>query len=114
MSDGNHTLYIHAKDAAGNWGTTTSITLTIDKTAPVITGVTLVPGTIAIGAASVTLNVTANDGTGVGILFSLCALYARFFSATKDAEIILQFQHLTMTDETRGEMGTKIVVDEEM
>ena len=67
LSDGNHTLYIHAKDAAGNWGTTTSITLTIDKTAPVITGVTLVPGTIAIGAASVTLNVTANDGTGVGI-----------------------------------------------
>ena len=67
LSDGNHTLYVHAKDAAGNWGATSSMTLTVDKTAPAITNVSLVPSTIAFGAASVTLNVTANDGTGVGV-----------------------------------------------
>lgn len=66
LSDGNHTIYVHGKDAAGNWGATGTTILVIDKTAPAISSVTLTPSTIAFGAASVTLNVTASDaGTGV-------------------------------------------------
>ena len=67
LSEGNHTIYAHGKDAAGNWGTTSSTILVIDKTAPTISSVTLTPNTILPGAASVTLNVAASDGTGTGL-----------------------------------------------
>jgi len=66
LSNGNHTLYLHAKDAAGNWGANVTLTLVIDKAAPIITGATLTPSTIAFGTASVGLAVSATDaGTGV-------------------------------------------------
>jgi FtsP/CotA-like multicopper oxidase with cupredoxin domain len=32
LSNGNHTIYVHAKDAAGNWGATSSTVLVIAKT----------------------------------------------------------------------------------
>jgi hypothetical protein len=66
LSEGEHTIYVHGKDAAGNWGATSSEILVVDKTAPTITGVSLTPDTIAFGTASVTLNVAA-DGTGSGV-----------------------------------------------
>ena len=31
LSNGNHTIYVHAKDAAGNWGTTSTTILVINK-----------------------------------------------------------------------------------
>ena len=66
LSEGNHTIYIHGRDAAGNWGATSTTILVIDKTAPTINSSTLTPSTIAFGAASTQLNVTATDtGTGV-------------------------------------------------
>ena len=66
LSEGNHTIYVYGKDAAGNWGDTSTTILVIDKTAPTISSVTLAPNTIAFGAASVTLNVSATDaGSGV-------------------------------------------------
>jgi hypothetical protein len=66
LSDGDHTIYVHGKDAAGNWGDTSSTILVIDKTAPTISSVSLTPSTIAFSTASVTLNVSANDtGTSV-------------------------------------------------
>jgi len=66
LSNGNHTIYVHGRDAAGNWGATSTTILVIDKTVPTITSVTLNPNTIAIGTASVKLNVVADDtGTGV-------------------------------------------------
>ncbi len=34
LSNGTHTIYVHAKDAAGNWGEASSTTILIDKTAP--------------------------------------------------------------------------------
>ncbi len=34
MSNGTHTIYVHAKDAAGNWGATATGELVIDKAAP--------------------------------------------------------------------------------
>ncbi len=61
LSNGNHTIYVHGKDAAGNWGATSTTTLVIDKTVPTITSVTLNPNTIAFGTPSVTLNVVATD-----------------------------------------------------
>ena len=39
LSEGDHTLYAHALDAAGNWGATDSTILVIDKTAPTVTGI---------------------------------------------------------------------------
>jgi hypothetical protein len=66
LANGNHTIYVHGKDAAGNWGATSTTTLVVDKTAPTISGASLSPNTIVFGTASVTLNVTAADvGTSV-------------------------------------------------
>ena len=66
LSNGNHTIYVRSKDAAGNWGTTSTTILVIDKIAPTITSDAVNPATIAFGTASVTLNVVASDtGTGV-------------------------------------------------
>jgi FtsP/CotA-like multicopper oxidase with cupredoxin domain len=68
LSNGNHTIYVHGKDAAGNWGATSSTILVIDKTAPTISSVTLTPSTLALGAASTQLTVSATDtGTGVSL-----------------------------------------------
>jgi hypothetical protein len=36
MTNGNHTIYVHARDAAGNWGATGSTVLTVDKIAPTV------------------------------------------------------------------------------
>lgn len=66
LPDGNHTIYVHGRDAAGNWGSTSSTVLVVDKTGPAISGVTIVPNTIAFGTASVQLSVSATDAiTGV-------------------------------------------------
>ncbi|MCJ7710826.1 MAG: hypothetical protein MUQ32_08335, partial [Chloroflexi bacterium] len=66
LSSGNHTIYVHAKDAAGNWGTTSTTILVIDKAAPTISSVTLTPSTVAFEPGTTQLNVTAADaGTGV-------------------------------------------------
>jgi len=67
LSDGPHTISVHAKNAAGNWGSPSTTILVIDKTAPTISNFTLTSNTIALGTASVTLNVTASDGTGTGL-----------------------------------------------
>lgn len=42
LSNGNHTLYVHGKDAAGNWGPTTSTILVVDKTPPAVSSISLV------------------------------------------------------------------------
>ena len=39
LSNGPHTIYVHAKDAAGNWGLTASTTILIDKTPPTVVSV---------------------------------------------------------------------------
>ena len=43
LSSGNHTLYVHGKDAAGNWGATATTTLLVDRTAPLLHGIALTP-----------------------------------------------------------------------
>jgi len=66
LSNGNHTLYVRARDLAGNWGPTGSKVLVIDKVAPTVVSVSLTPAAVPIGTANVTLSVSASDiGAGV-------------------------------------------------
>ena len=60
LSNGAHTISVHAKDAAGNWGPFTTTTLTVDKTRPTISGVTVTPNP-TLGATTVTLSATGTD-----------------------------------------------------
>ncbi len=62
MTEGNHPVLVHAKDAAGNWGpfNTTAATLVVDKTGPATVSVAASPNPTA-GAASTTLSVNATD-----------------------------------------------------
>ena len=44
LAEGNHTISVHSQDALGNWGMFVNITLKVDKTAPVTSGITALPG----------------------------------------------------------------------
>lgn len=65
---GTHTIWVRGKDAAGNWGVAVSTSLTIDKTKPVVSGVSASPNpTNAANSnnTSFTLTASASDaGTG--------------------------------------------------
>ena len=60
LSNGDHTIYVHGKDAAGNWGATSSTTLVIDKIAPAIVSITR-PDANPTSAASVQFLVTFSE-----------------------------------------------------
>jgi hypothetical protein len=65
LTAGNHTVYVRAEDAAGNWSSTASITLLIDRTAPTFTSITLNPNSILATTATVNMTVNgASDGAG--------------------------------------------------
>jgi hypothetical protein len=66
LANGSHTIYVHAKDAAGNWGTTAATTLVVDKTAPTFASISLAPNP-TYGATSVLLTVNGSADTGVGV-----------------------------------------------
>ena len=59
LSQGDHTIYVHGKDSAGNWGGTASVVLVIDKIGPTTSGVTLTPP--AANAQAVTVSADASD-----------------------------------------------------
>ena len=42
LRHGNHTIYVHSKDSAGNWGRLNT-TYLIDQTAPTFTSISLAP-----------------------------------------------------------------------
>ncbi len=60
LSTGNHTIYVRAQDAAGNWGAFATTTLLVDKTAPTFTSITLSPTTAIVGE---TVTLTANGAS---------------------------------------------------
>jgi FtsP/CotA-like multicopper oxidase with cupredoxin domain len=60
LTNGPHTVYVHAKDAAGNWGPRQQQTLVIDKVKPTVSGVSAAPNP-TLGATTVTLTGTATD-----------------------------------------------------
>ncbi len=70
LSTGLHTFYVHARDAAGNWGPRVSASFRIDRTAPTFSSITLSPSSIPSGTATTGLTVNgASDGasgSGVG------------------------------------------------
>jgi FtsP/CotA-like multicopper oxidase with cupredoxin domain len=67
LGQGAHTVFVRGKDAAGNWGATSTTTLLIDKTTPTFTSITLAPNP-TFGAANVTLTVNgAVDTGGAGV-----------------------------------------------
>lgn len=60
IASGNHTLYVHGKDASGKWGAFGSAVLNLDKTGPISSGLTLTPNPSS-GTVSVALSATGND-----------------------------------------------------
>ena len=60
MSTGTHTLSIHAKDVAGNWGPLTTTTLVVDKVRPTVSGLVALPNP-TLGAVTLALSATASD-----------------------------------------------------
>jgi hypothetical protein len=65
LTQGQHTIYVRGKDAAGNWGANGTILLNIDKTAPAITALGISPNPNN-GANTVTLSFTATDPANNG------------------------------------------------
>jgi hypothetical protein len=63
LPNGTHTIFVHAKDAAGNWGAADSVVLLVDKAAPTFT-VALTATSVPSGTASVTMNLTGSDNAG--------------------------------------------------
>ena len=59
LSDGSHTVYVRARDAVGNWGVSSSATLTVDRTGPATGAVTLAPS--AANSQAVAIGATADD-----------------------------------------------------
>jgi subtilisin family serine protease len=64
LADGSHTIFVHARDAAGNWGVMASTTLVVDKGKPVVSAVVATPSPTA-GAVLVTLTAQASDAVTV-------------------------------------------------
>ncbi len=65
MTDGEHDIWVHARDNAGNWGDWAKGTLLVDKTAPAIASLSITPSP-AVGAATLTVNASVTEAlTGV-------------------------------------------------
>ncbi len=65
LSEGDHQIHISGLDAAGNWSEVRDATLTVDRTGPVVSGLSLSPNPTN-GATEVSLTGTATDPAGVG------------------------------------------------
>ena len=62
LNNGDHTISVHGKDAAGNWGTTSSTILVIERDIPTVTNVAVVPSSTDT-TVLVALTATATDPT---------------------------------------------------
>ncbi len=60
LTSGNHTIWVHGKDAVGNWGATASAGLILDRTPPTVSGIVLTPSPTQ-GALTVALTATGTD-----------------------------------------------------
>ncbi|WP_456847126.1 S8 family serine peptidase [Cellulomonas sp. P5_C6] len=60
LANGSHTISVHGRDAAGNWGPFATGTLVVDKVRPVISALTATPNP-TLGATTITLTGTATD-----------------------------------------------------
>lgn len=65
LAEGAHQISVRGQDSAGNWGPATTITLTIDRTPPAVSGVAVTPNPTN-SAPTVTLTGNATDAlTGI-------------------------------------------------
>jgi len=62
LGDGLHHVYVRGEDAAGNWGPLFAVSLTVDKTAPVLGMLVATPNPTG-GAATVTLSAPVTDAS---------------------------------------------------
>jgi hypothetical protein len=71
LGEGDHTVYLHAKDVAGNWSDAgaTAVTITVDKTAPSVTIDSITPPSVEAGTATVDLAATASETPAVAEYF---------------------------------------------
>ena len=62
LSDGDHRIYVHAKDASGNWGdaTAATTTLTLDKTGPTFGTISVSPPGTTRGGGTVNVTVSGS------------------------------------------------------
>jgi len=60
LTEGPHPIWIHAKDASGNWGAAVAVDLIIDKTAPSVSNVSATPNPTG-AATSTTLTALADE-----------------------------------------------------
>ena len=61
LSEGAHGVLVRGRDAAGNWGPTSTTTLVIDRTGPIVAGMASPTGPSQ-GASTVDLSANASDG----------------------------------------------------
>jgi VCBS repeat-containing protein len=62
LSDGDHTIYVRAKDSSGNWGDATLATtiLTVDKTGPTFGPISVTPASATRGGGTVNVTVSGS------------------------------------------------------
>jgi hypothetical protein len=74
LSDGDHTIYVRAKDSSGNWGDPMAVgastTLTVDKTGPTFGAITVSPPGVSRGGGAQAVNVSGGITTLSDLNFS--------------------------------------------
>ena len=81
LDPGLHTLYVRAKDAAGNWGPAGSVIIVIDKAGPDITALAVRPDPTG-GATGVILTALATDPANPGGASASNLVAAEWFDGT--------------------------------
>jgi hypothetical protein len=61
ISEGQHQVYVHAMDAAGNWGPLAPLSFVVDRTGPAVTAASATPNLVDRTTTVVNLAATAND-----------------------------------------------------
>jgi len=70
LSNGDHTIYVHAKDAGGNWSAYATTTLTVDKSGPTFGPITVSPVSGTRGGGTVNVTVSGSITTLSDLNFS--------------------------------------------
>jgi len=74
LSNGDHTIYVRAKDSSGNWGDAMAVgastTLTVDKTGPTFGPTSVVPPSATRGGGTVSVTVSGSITTLADLNFS--------------------------------------------
>ena len=104
LASGNHTIYVHAKDAAGNWGAMATTVLVIDKTPPTVVSINRV-GNQFTNASSVQWLVTFSEPV-TGVTASNFGLVESLSGSTTIQPVIGSGTTWTVTSTTGSGSGT--------